>query len=303
MTTNSALKELESSADIDEAKRDLVLRFVRDQESLQTSQVDLKLVDDNTIDLIDSNLGKDENHNDTTTSKDSATVSHNREDGHLVAPRPPSGRPRSRRLQRKSSYDTSTKKKTHYETTDQRKISLSRVHSHSGVISASGLENIPLTGNKGGVVDRLEMSSPNAIGMERLTMSAGMDRITRPMSPPPIDHDNTDLNCSWPQQEFMARKLSNSRKYVLYTPENNDSRPLSTQSHKVVYGNTDRSRSSSPTKKNTSRNRGRTFMNLNIEPVHPSEISLLRGASASSSVSGPYTLVQLPPIQTTPPSI
>lgn len=293
MTTNSVLKELESSADIDGAKRDLVLRFVRDQESLQTSQVDLKLIDDNTLDLIDSNLGKDENHNDTTTSRDDTTASSSREDGQLIAPRPPSGRPRSRRLQRKSSNEPST----------QKKMNLTRVHSHSGVVSTSGLENVPLTANSGGS-DGLVMSPPvSTIGVERLTMSAGMDRLARPMSPPPIDHDTTDLNSSWPQQEFVARKLSNSRKYVLYTPENNtDNRPLSTQSHKGVYG-LDRSKSGSPTKRHSSRSRGRTFMNLNIEPVHPSEIPLFRGASASSGVSSPYTFVQLPPIQTTPPSI
>lgn len=285
MSTNTALADLENTADVDEAKRDLVLRFIRDQESLQTSQVDLKLIDDNTIDLIDSN-GNDLNHN--VTIKDVRTVVSTPEDSKLVAPRPPSGRPGSRRLHRKCSYETPN---------NPRKISLSRVHSTGTVSgnSSGAVDRLAAPGNS--IVDRLVMSSSNTIGMDRLTMSpCGMDRFTRPMSPPPP----LELNSSWPQQEFVSRKLS-SRKYVLYSPENNysDSRPVSTKSHKQIA----ESRSTSPAKRHSSKSRGRTYMNLNIEPVHPSEIPLLRGTSASGSVGAPYTLVHLPPIQTTPPSI
>lgn len=296
MSTNTALADLENTADVDEAKRDLVLRFIRDQESLQTSQVDLKLIDDNTIDLIDSN-GNDLNHN--VTIKDVRTVGCTPEDSKLVAPRPPSGRPGSRRLHRKSSYETPN---------NPRKISLSSVHSTGTVFGNSSgavdrlaapghsvVDRLAAPGNS--IVDRLVMSSSNTIGMDRLTMSpCGMDRFTRPMSPPPP----LELNSSWPQQEFVSRKLS-SRKYVLYSPENNysDSRPVSTKSHKQIA----ESRSTSPAKRHSSKSRGRTYMNLNIEPVHPSEIPLLRGTSASGSVGAPYTLVHLPPIQTTPPSI
>jgi len=40
--------------DISQAKKDLMLRFVKDQEALQTSHVDLKTVDDETLDLMDN---------------------------------------------------------------------------------------------------------------------------------------------------------------------------------------------------------------------------------------------------------
>ena len=102
---------------VSRAKRDLVLRFVKDQEALQTSQVDLKIVGDETIDLIDSALvvkGEDgkitnpDDHNidrgQTSQGPLSKEISSLNLDadkatnptGGIIVPRPPSGRPRTK---------------------------------------------------------------------------------------------------------------------------------------------------------------------------------------------------------------
>ncbi|KXJ24686.1 uncharacterized protein LOC110247244 [Exaiptasia diaphana] len=268
MARNPALAELDSKANVGQAKRDLVLRFVRDQESLQTSQVDLKLVDDSTIDLIDSTINDEDANNDVVSGI-------RLDDGQPLAPRPPSGRPRSRRIQT-SSRDVS--RSIH-------KLSLSRVQSTGGKLTSS--------------------DNAEKICRSLTTNTSIMDKFTRPMSPPPAE--TTSLNSSWPEQDFLSRKMS-SRKYLLCSPDkrldDTEHRPFSSISDRQISNNEGlNSRSSSPTKRHSSRNRGRTFKNLNIEPVHPSEIPLLRGRSASSSVSGPYALVHLPPIQNTAPSM
>lgn len=261
MASNPALAELDRKANVGEAKRDLVLRFVRDQESLQTSQVDLKLVDDSTIDLIDS-ATNDEPNNDVVTGI-------RLDEGQPLAPRPPSGRPRSRRLHRTASQDGC----------NVHKLSLSKVQSIGSKLTTS-----------------------EAVCRSLPTNSNTKDKFTRPISPPHVE--SISLNSSWPEQDFLSRKLS-SRKYLLCSPDKKlddiDSRPLSSISGKQNNDGLN-SRSTSPTKRHRSRSQ-RTYMNLNIEPVHPSEIPLLRGRSASSSVSGPYTLVHLPPIQNTTPSM
>lgn len=114
-TDNPGLNDF--TENISRAKRDLVMRFVKDQEALQTSQVDLKIVDDETIDLIDSALvvkGEDTKITNPDTenveqtphrplSREISTLSldadnANNQPEQVIVPRPPLGRPRTRSL-------------------------------------------------------------------------------------------------------------------------------------------------------------------------------------------------------------
>ena len=123
----------EFTENIPRAKRDLVLRFVKDQEALQTSQVDLKIVDDETLDLIDSALvvkGEDgkitnpdrRNIDQEQTSQGplSREISSltldvdkaNNPPGGIIVPRPPSGRPRARSSSSRKRSVSSLKKRS-----------------------------------------------------------------------------------------------------------------------------------------------------------------------------------------------
>jgi hypothetical protein len=334
MTTNAALAELESTADVREAKRDLVLRFVRDQESLQTSQVELKLVNDDTIDLMDSAFAaneialqqnKEHTNNITRNNEDLlrngvSGIALDDESKGLsseipMRPRPPSGRLQSRREHRKTSS----------EFKEKRKKSQSSLRSE---------------------VDRYAINRPMSSIPVHCNPSYNDDRPYAEMN------SSAPLNSSWPQQ-VLSRKLSigsSYRKCALYTPEKHlvleagdlenvmarDPRPMSSQRlqriatremiaararkhsandritcniNQMVDSPVHQSRSTTPAKSTSRRctSRSRTLINLGLEPVHPSEISMLRTASAGTSLSGPYTLVQLPPISretpaATPPS-
>lgn len=336
MTKNAALAELESTADVGEAKRDLVLRFVRDQESLQTSQVDLKLVDDDTIDLIDSAFTANEialQKNNEQTNSDirndedllrtgvsGITLDDYDETKGLSPsdiaqmPRPPSGRPQSRKAHRKTSSEFKEKRKVSYT---------SKINDIERFSNNSPMSPVPV----------------NPYGR--------MNQPHQYVAVQPEFDSNTALNSSWPQQ-VLSRKTStgsSGRKHALFTPDKHlfledaenvypqDLRPTSSLSfqriasgdaviaarvrkhsaneritcsiNQMIDSPIHHSRSSSPAK-STRRltSRGRTLINLGLEPVDPSEIPMLRAASAgkTASLSGPYTLVQLPPISRETPA-
>ncbi|XP_032227229.2 uncharacterized protein LOC116610620 [Nematostella vectensis] len=307
-----------------QAKRDLVMRFVRDQETLQTSQVDLKLVDDETIDLIDS--APVANEDDATWNSNlvgrecslDSGVSRIRLEGAEetrgntspeppIAPRPPSGRPQSRRRKKSATNELRVRRKSSH---------------HKYTEDASRLTGLPTHR-----ISSYKRDSPLA-----LQPSLG-------------EFEPASLNSSWPQ-EFLNRKFFTGSQFEKYTigqteVNNNDTRaeqfysvdarPMSTQGAresmsremlaarvrkhsandsariscdiKPITG-ARKTRIHSPTKSGGSRSR--TVFNfgfnggLELEPVHPTDLSMLRVSSASGSGGGPYSLVQLPPIAREP---
>lgn len=179
------------------AKRDLVLRFVKDQEALQTSQVDLKIVDDETIDLIDSALvvkGEDgkitnsDGHNidreQTTQGPLSREISSlnldagkaNNPPGGIIVPRPPSGRPRTR-------------------------SSSSRKRSVSSLIKRQRSKDDSVEKNP-------SQDEKNECSYSRDVLAQETLERTKLNSPFNADEDGSgdNLNASWPQ-EFLSRKF------------------------------------------------------------------------------------------------
>ncbi|XP_078351184.1 uncharacterized protein LOC144635935 [Oculina patagonica] len=178
------------------AKRDLVMRFVKDQEALQTSQVDLKIVDDETIDLIDSALvvkGEDtkitnpdgenvkrEQNPHRPLSKEISTLSLDSDKANeaIIVPRPPSGRPRTRSSSsRKRSVSSMMRRQRSVETENSAEKSPSKDEGNNccnfrDVLAQESGERTELT------------SSPN-------TDEEGAE---------------VNLNASWPQ-EFLSRKF------------------------------------------------------------------------------------------------
>lgn len=314
--------------DLKTAKRDLVLRFVKDQEALQTSLADLKVIDDQTIDIIDATMVvKDEEStrkkslNHATQQYDSGQrCSHTtdysphcgegtEEGGYepVLVPRPPSGRPRtSSRSRKKSASDIRG-----------RKSSKDLGHASPEYLRGNA-ESWHLKSDKSATAIQRQGSS------ESDTDVAGHG-----------------LNSSWPQ-ELMSRKLFASlRTHSVYHPEHNmqeynvgvvekseGMRPKSSHSlkHLPLGAEMVTARiSSASDSERVSCNIGpvirpgssgrllaksqkrKTFINfgldpnlsfdgpLELEPVHPSEISMFRSGSAASS-SRSYALMQLPPI-------
>lgn len=314
------------------AKRDLVLRFVKDQEALQTSQVDLKIVDDETIDLIDSafvvkgedtkitnpdvhNINRDLSREISSLNLD-ADKANNLPEA-IIVPRPPSGRPRTR-------------------SSSSRKRSVSSLIRRQRCIDDSGEKNP-------------SKDEGNEYSNSRDLLAQETTERTELNSPFNTDEDSSEvnLNASWPQ-EFLSRKFfiplqnhsvyaSREASYYYNAPVENFSgidnnsealRPRSSQSfQRVRPGEILSARISSASecdritcnassltnppsyaRKLGKGSRRRTYINFNrldaqlalegpleLEPVHPSEIPLYRSSSAASS-SAPYTLVYVPPI-------
>ena len=321
---------------VSRAKRDLVLRFVKDQEALQTSQVDLKIVGDETIDLIDSALvvkGEDgkitnpDDHNidrgQTSQGPLSKEISSlnldadkaNNATGGIIVPRPPSGRPRA-------------------------KSSSSRKRSVSSLIK-----------RRRSTDDSVEKSpSPD----ERIECANSRDLLAQETSKrtelnsPFNEHDAGDnLNASWPQ-EFQSRKFfiplqnhslfaSRAASYHYNAPVENFSgidnrsealRPRSSQSFQRVRpteilsarissaSECDRitcnaaslTHPPSCSRKLGKGSRRRTFINFNrldaqLALEGPLELAQvhpsdlpLYRSSSAASSSAPYTLVHVPPI-------
>lgn len=206
MTSANAGGSVESDLDyftdnVSRAKHDLVMRFVKDQEALQTSQVDLKIVDDETIDLIDSALvvkeedtkltipddnAKHDQNIHRSLSQDISSLSLDAEKAitipeAIIVPRPPSGRPRtrsvdsrkrsvSRNIQRQSSVDNIVHSGRHFPSEEENK-EFCHYNSRDLIAQES--------------TERTELNcSPNTDG----------------------SGSGVNLNASWPQ-EFLSRKL------------------------------------------------------------------------------------------------
>lgn len=201
MTTSKADKPgLEDfTENVPRAKRDLVLRFVKDQEALQTSQVDLKIVDDETIDLIDSALvvkGEDTKitNPDVENVKRHKTPNHplsreisalsldaekaNNRPEAIIVPRPPSGRPRTRSL---------SSRKRSVSSTMRRQRSLDNVDSADKCPSKE-------EGNES--CNSRDLLSQESRERTYLTASPNTDE----------QGAEVNLNSSWPQ-EFLSRKF------------------------------------------------------------------------------------------------
>lgn len=308
------------------AKRDLVMRFVKDQEALQTSQVDLKIVDDEILDLIESAIVAKGEDAKLTRSEEERGVSDktvprpltrqvsnlnlDSEDASnamleaVFAPRPPSGRPRFRK------------------------------RSSSRKVSVDYAEERTLTKN-------VENESSSVPGDEISKESQDHRRFN--LSPANSNSDYTDsetnLSHSWPQQCLSRKAFIPMGKHLGYagrevshlcrsSMENcsNVLRPQSSQSFQRVppdeiltarmssAGGAQQSSQPTLTKpslyaKQLHRgSRGRTYYNFNrldaqlsferplgLEQVHPADIPLYRSSSAASSAA-PCTLVHVPPI-------
>lgn len=189
------------------AKRDLVLRFVKDQEALQTSQVDLKIVDDETIDLIDSalvvkgedtklttsdDIGKRDQNINRPLSRELSSLSLEGENSTnlpeaIIVPRPPSGRPRTRSL-------------------GCRKRSFSR---------RSSVDNFADSGKQ--IASKDEGNECHLYDSRDLTLPESRER-TELSSSPNIDGSDSqaNLNASWPQQCLSRKLFMPLRKHAVY---------------------------------------------------------------------------------------
>ena len=311
--------------DLSTAKRDLVLRFVKDQEALQTSQVDLKIVDDETIDLIDSalvakgeenirtRLGQDASLNDNRHRALTSEISSLCLDGNtaggsrkvVAIPRPPSGRPRSR-------------------SASGQKQMVSRLRKHSQD-SLRASNNLP--SRRDGNKKLTELSSP--FEMDATVTESGVN-----------------LNASWPQKvlpkKFFLRNYSsrtNEKTFFGKVAEANfpgvDSqadtfRPRSSQCfQEVPHGDILSARvlsanggeripcnaasltnpSSYVRKLNKSSRRSRAYIDFNrletqlsfegplgLEPVNPTDLPFYSRSSATSSSVPCTVVVRVPPI-------
>lgn len=202
MTTSKEVRR--ASPDLDDfteniprAKRDLVLRFVKDQEALQTSQVDLKIVDDETIDLIDSAVvvkGEDgkitnpDGHNidrEQTShrplSKEISSLNLDADKANsppegIIVPRPPSGRPRTRSL------------------SSRRRSVSSRIRRQRS--KEDSVEKNPSQGEGNECTDSRDLLAQEI--QERTELNSTLNTQD--------DGSGENLNASWPQ-EFLSRKF------------------------------------------------------------------------------------------------
>ena len=179
------------------AKRDLVLRFVKDQEALQTSQVDLKIVDDETIDLIDSALvvkGEDgkitkpDSHNidrEQTSqgplSKEMSSLNLDADEANspprgMIVPRPPSGRPRTR---------SSSSRKRSVSSLIKRRRS-----------ADDSVEKNPSKDDRNESANSRDLLAQDTSERTELNSTLNADE----------DGSGDNFNASWPQ-EFLSRKF------------------------------------------------------------------------------------------------
>ena len=327
---NSSFDEF--TENVPRAKRDLVMRFVKDQEALQTSQVDLKVVDDEILDLIESAIvAKGEDLKLTSSEEERRVTDKNiprsltRQVSNLnldsedtsntlteavFAPRPPSGRPRFRK---KSS---------------SRKF--------SSQFSVDYVEEQTPT-------KTVERRSSSASGDEISWESQDKREFILSSATPNSDYTDseTNLSHSWPQQCLSGKAFIPMRKHLGYagqevshlcrSPMENFSdvfRPQSSQSfqrvrpdeiltarmssaggaQRISCDTTTLTKPSLYAKQLHRGSRGRTYYNFNrldaqlsferplgLEHVHPADIPLYRSSSAASSAA-PCTLVHVPPI-------
>lgn len=317
------------------AKRDLVLRFVKDQEALQTSQVDLKIVDDEILDLIESAfVAKGEDTKVNCSDEDKNLADHkikrpltrqlsnlNLDPGNttntpteaIFAPRPPSGRPRARK--RSSSRKVASQCSVDYSDEQNR-------------TEAQKTESLHYRSRD--VINR-ESNETRELNISSKTSSSD-DTESR-----------TNLKLSWPaaQQCFSRKYFVPLQKQLVCegedvsnyyrSPLENSSevlRPQSSQSlqrikpeeiltgrissasggDRITCNASSLTKSALYAKKLHKCSRGRTYINFNrldaqvaferplgLEHVRPSDIPFYRSSSAASS-NAPYAFVHVPPI-------
>ena len=294
------------------------MKFVRDQESLQTSLADLRIVDDQTIDLIDATtVVKDEEaaeasrdpgaHGMGVLPQGGERTEHEESEEPVLVPRPPSGRPRA----------------------DSRGRKHSRKYSREMRVGGGPSENV--------FESRVQHPRP-AIPQHAGDSSDGE-----------CDFDAHGLNSSWPQEALASRMFGPIRKLSGYCPEAglHDVKHFHEDAGDCLQPSAARPKSSGHSLKRLPVNAGgmvaaarissasdsdrisckigtlirpgssdalssqspkrKTFFNfgleptlsfdgpLELEPVHPAEIPVFRSPSASSNARS-YSLMQLPPI-------
>ena len=307
----AALKELEKD-DIHEAKRYMVMRFVKDQESLQTSQVDLKLVGDETIDLIDSALVVKEEDNDAhgrinetqneQLARDISSIKLGKQDSvnttlheheSLIVPRPPSRSARPKSQSRKQSGSEGRKRKP----SQSSPTNFHQLNPHD----KPPFEPVP--------------NSPT----QRHNQKTSFNKYAIYSTPDQLSGYNTVDNYAdtrdsifehpRPKSTRTLRRIRSGELFTARISSANAPERLACDISKLI-GTSSRPKSNSYSEGRSLQNNRRTFVNLGaierqvafegpleLEPVHPSEIPIFRSSSAASSAA-PYAFVQLPPIST-----
>lgn len=309
----TALKELEKD-DIHEAKRDMVMRFVKDQESLQTSQVELKLVGDETIDLIDSALVAkdeddganerfDETQNDQLTRDISVITlegNNSSETGteHRVLPRPPSRacRPKSRTRKLSATKSEERKRKASQEQPTS-------FHQFNPQESISEPKSPPWRQNRASPFNKYTLYSTS----DPLHSYSTVDNYA--------DTRGNIFEHPRPKSTRTLRRIRSGELITARIASANAPERITCGAISTLIRTTSRPKSKSYSEDRNNSNNRQTFVNLGaidkqvsfdgpleLEPVNPSEFPIFRSNSAASSAV-PYALVQLPPISTeAPPS-
>lgn len=309
----TALKELEKD-DIHEAKRDMVMRFVRDQESLQTSQVDLKLVGDETIDLIDSALVVKEEDNDAhrrteetqneQLARDISSIKLGKQDSvdttvrdhePLVIPRPPSraARPKSRSRKLSGSGSEGRKRKP----SQSSPTNFHQLNQHENLPYETVPHSPAQRQNKTTSYNKYAIYSTP----EQLSGYSTVDNYA--------DTRDNIFEHPRPKSTRTLRRIRSGELITARISSANAPERLACDISTLI-GASSRPKSNSYSEGRKLQNNRRTFVNLGaierqvafegpleLEPVHPSDIPIFRSGSAASS-AGPYALVQLPPIST-----
>lgn len=310
----TALNELEKS-DINDAKRDLVMRFVKDQEALQTSQVDLKLIGDETIDIIDSAMvvkeeeevagGKLDETQNQQLSRDISVISLGGNDSgdnaseKVVAPRPPSRacRPKSRNRKLPTTKGNKRESKPSQE--------LPTSFRHLGKHESASSENEP---------DLFSLRQKRRTAFTEYAIYSTSDPLHGCTSMVESYANATDQR----SQDFRPKSTCEQRRIrsgeVITARKTSASVPerlacgIST-----LIGSASRPKSNYCDGSNINKNR-KTFLNLGAidtqvslerplgyKTVYPTEFSIF-GRNPGTSSAGPCVFVQLPPISTkTPP--
>lgn len=323
--------DVDFTENVASAKRDMVLRFVKDQESLQTSQVVLKIVDDETIDLIDSALVVKGEEPKLTSSDNSAKLEQNdprsplgqtsaltldaeKSSGpdSIIVPRPPSGRPRTRSLgSRKRSVSRNLSRQSSVDNITPRGVKEEQSHFKTGDLIAQ--ESIART--------EFDNTLPNTAdsSCSDVNLNASWPRGSRKLFIPfrkksvyaagetyntPLENFSGIDNHSEALRPRSSHSFQRVRAGEILTARISSA----SECERISCDASSLTRPPSYTNKVHRNSRRRTYINFNrldaqialegpleLEQVHPSELPLYRSSSAASS-SAPYALVHVPPI-------
>lgn len=335
MTSKDAGGSSDPGLDVDftenvaSAKRDMVLRFVKDQESLQTSQVVLKIVDDETIDLIDSALVVKGEEPKLTSSDNGAKLEQNdprsplgqtsaltldaeKSSGpdSIIVPRPPSGRPRTRSLgSRKRSVSRNLSRQSSVDNITPRGVKEEQSHFKTGdliaqeSIARTEFDNtLPNTADSSCSDVNLNASWPRGsrklfIPFRKKSVYAAGETYNTPLENfSGIDNHSEALR---PRSSLSFQRVRAGEILTARISSASECERISCDASSLT-------RPPSYTNKVHRNSRRRTYINFNrldaqialegpleLEQVHPSELPLYRSSSAASS-SAPYALVHVP---------